>query len=131
MELASSYLFLQAKKLFPFKPSFSFRAKSDQKLLASTKLQQAIFRNRSEAFRQGKKGCYHDLKLYTNNWGFKLSKIKAKVYLWYADADKNVSLKMGKYYASQIPNSKLTIYPNEGHLILYTHYEEILKTLID
>ncbi|MBI3954879.1 alpha/beta hydrolase [Candidatus Gottesmanbacteria bacterium] len=130
MELASSYLFLQAKKLFPFKPSFSYRSKSDQNLLTSTKLQKAYSRNRSEAFRQGKKGCYHDLKLYINDWGFKLSDIKAKVFLWYGEDDKNVSVNMGKYYASQIPNSKLIIYPNEGHLILNTHYEEILKTLM-
>lgn len=131
MELASSYLFLQAKKFFPFKPSFSFRAKSDQKLLSSAKLQQEFIRNRNEAFRQGKKGCYKDLKIYTDDWGFNLSDIKIKVYLWYADADKNVSLNMGKYYASQIPNSKLVIYPNEGHLIFNTHNEEILKSLID
>ncbi len=131
MELASSFLFLQAKKLFPFKPSFSFRAKSDQKLLSSSKLQQEFIRNRTEAFRQGKKGCFRDLKIYTDEWDFKLSNIKAKVFLWYGEDDKNVSVNMGKYYASQIPNSKLVIYPNEGHLLLNTHSEKILKTLID
>lgn len=43
--------------------------------------------------------------------------------------DKNVSVAMGKYYASQIPNSKLTVYPNEGYLAQITHAEEILNTL--
>lgn len=32
------------------KPSFSYRAKSDQKLLTSANLQQAYLRNRSETF---------------------------------------------------------------------------------
>ncbi len=68
------------------------------------------------------------LELLTN-WDFDLKKIKVPVYLWYGEDDKNVSIAMGRYYASQIPNSKLTIYPNEGHLATRTHIEEILKTL--
>lgn len=130
MDLASSFLFLQTRKLFPVKLSYSFRAKSDQKVLSSLKLHKDMIRNRTEAFKQGKKGCAHELKLYTDDWGFKLTDIKANVYLWYGEDDKNVSIEMGKYYASQIPNSKLKIYPNEGHLILHTHHQEILKTLI-
>lgn len=34
---------------------------------------------------------------------------------------------MGKFYHAQIPNSKLIIYPGEGHLISRTHIEEILE----
>jgi pimeloyl-ACP methyl ester carboxylesterase len=130
MNLASSLLFLQAKKIFPNKPTFSFKAKSDQILLTSPKLQQELTRNRIEAFRQGKKGCALELKLYTGNWGFRLSDIKTKVYLWYGAMDKNVSIEMGKYYASQIPNSKLIIFPDEGHLIFQKHAEEILNKMI-
>lgn len=37
---------------------------------------------------------------------------------------------MAKYYQSQIANSKLKIYPHEGHLILFSHAEEILDELI-
>ena len=84
-----------------------------------------------EAFRQGIKGPSHDLKIYTNDWGFNLSEIKSKVYLWYGAKDKNVPLNMGKYYKSQIPNSELFIDPNGGHFSRYNFEEKILKILTD
>lgn len=130
MQISSSILLLQAKRLFPEKASFAYRAKADQKLLERASLRSDMIQNRSEAFRQGKKAAAMDLRLYTENWGFQLKDIKSKVLLWYGDADKNVSVKMGQYYATQIPKSKLKIYPNEGHMILATHAEEILIELI-
>jgi len=73
-----------------------------------------IFRDRKESLRQGIKAAATDLKLYASDWGFSLKDIKIPVYLWYGKSDKNVSLAMGKYYASQIPQSILTIYDG-GH----------------
>lgn len=85
--------------------------------------------NHKETFRQGLKGPMLDLDLYTKDWGFDLKDIKADVYLYYGDADKNVSLNMGKYYYELIPNSSLTVYSNEGHLSAITHQEEMLEEL--
>ena len=108
---------------------FLFGAKTDRKLYSDPKIRKIAKENYKEAFRQGYKGAELDLKLYTSDWGFKLKDIKVKVWLFYGEDDKNVSLEMGKYYASQIPNNKLTIYQREGHLISRTHVKEILKTL--
>lgn len=118
----------QARKIIPDFFSVSFRSKSDRKIM-STNVKQEIARNRDEAYRQGKEATALDLKIYTDDWGFPLHEIRSKVYLWYGEADKNVSLRMGKYYASQIKNSELVIYPNEGHFLIRRHGEEILKTL--
>ena len=87
-------------------------------------------KNRKESFAKGSKGAVKDLLLYTSAWGFDLKKIKSKVYLFYGEVDKNVTLAMGSYYHKQIKRSKLTVYPNEGHKISITHAEDILKTLI-
>lgn len=84
-----------------------------------------------EAFRQGIKGPCLELKIYTDDWGFKVKDIKTKTYLWYGAKDKCVSLNMGKYYKSQIPGSELFIDPYGGHLSRYNFEEKILKTLID
>jgi len=84
-----------------------------------------------EAFKNGIKGPVWDLKLYTDDWGFRLKDIKANVYLWYGAKDKNVSLNMGKYYKAQIPNSKLFIDENGGHLFRNNIEEEILRTLVN
>ncbi len=83
-----------------------------------------------EAFRQGIKGPELELKIYTDDWGFKLKDIKTKTYLWYGAKDKCVSLNMGKYYKSQIPGSELFIDPDGRHLSRYNFEEKILKTLI-
>ncbi len=108
---------------------FMFGAKADQKIFSDVNIRKRIRRNYQESFRNGYKGVELDLKLYTNDWGFKLSDIKSKVLLFYGADDKNVGIVMGKYYASQIKNSKLTIYPGEGHLCRINHEEEILKAL--
>src|SRR3989344_8029758 len=42
-----------------------------------------------------------DLKIYTDDWGFPLNKIKSEILLWYGEKDKNVSINMGKHYAFQ------------------------------
>lgn len=105
-----------------------FISKPD-KLLTTKSFNELTNISRKEAFKQGFKAAALDLKLYTDNWGFDLKKIKIPMFLWYGDADKSVSLNMGKYYASQIPNSKLKIYPNEGHYLQITHAEEILQQL--
>ncbi|MDO8451852.1 MAG: alpha/beta hydrolase [bacterium] len=130
VEISSTLLFLQTKKFLANTFAFSYQAKSDQALLRSPGARQEMLENRKEAFRQGKKGCAWDVRLYTSDWGFRLRDITAKVYLWYGASDKNVSVAMGKYYAAQIPGSTLTVYPNEGHFILKTHAEEIVKTLM-
>lgn len=130
-KFAASLHFLNAK----YGPAFGlhrflFGAKSDQKILASAKLRKLQRTAYKEAFRTGYKGVEQDLQLYTQYWGFNLKNITAKVLLFYGAADKNLSLKMGQYYAEEIPHSQLIVYPNEGHLVSWTHAEEILKNLL-
>lgn len=84
-----------------------------------------------EAFRQGIKGSSEELRIYTDDWGFKLKDIEAKVYLWYGAKDKCAPLNMGKHYKSQIPNSELFFDKDGGHLARYNFEEKILKTLIN
>lgn len=129
-DLAAKLHLSQARKIIPYFSSLVFMAKPDRKMI-SEKVKLEMLRNRDEAFKQGNKAVAQDLKIYTTDWGFSLSKIKAKVFLWYGDADKNVSVNMGEYYASQIKKSKLKVYPNEGHLLIRRHAKEILNKLVN
>lgn len=106
-----------------------FQAKEDRQMLKNKK-EMSNFASSKEAYRQGIKGPALDLKIYTDDWGFKLSDIKTNVYLWYGAKDKNVSLNMGKYYQSQIPNSELFINENGGHLFRKNCEEEIIRSLM-
>lgn len=131
MQVSSVALFLQARKHLPEYFSSAYRSKTDRAVLQTANLKQQILRNRSEAFRQGKRAAAKDLQIYTDDWGFPLQAIKPEVFLWYGDVDKQVSVEMGNYFARQIPRSQLTVYPNEGHLLIQTHAEEIIQTLIN
>lgn len=82
-----------------------------------------------EAYRQGVRAAAQDLILYTADWGFDISRIKAKVFLWYGGRDKAAPVAMGKYYAEMIPTSTFKVYPDEGHILSITHAEEIFNTL--
>lgn len=108
---------------------FNFVAKEDQRLMTEA-IKRELRESINEAFKKGIKGPAWDLNLYTNDWGFNLNDIKTKVFLWYGANDKNVPLAMGKYYASQISDSKLTILEG-GHLSRKQHMEEIIKALVD
>lgn len=125
----SSFLGLLETKLLPINVSSLFLVSKPDKLMSTKSFRKTMHQSRREAFRQGIKATAQDLKIYSNNWGFNIKNIKIPVHLWYGGADKTVSLKMGNYYASQIPNSKLKVYPNEGHYCQITHAEEILKLL--
>lgn len=104
---------------------------SADKQLRNDSFKKTMQRDRLESIRQGAKGAALDLELYTKNWGFELKEIRVPVFLWYGENDKNVSLAMGKYYASQIPKSKLTVFPGGGHFSWWVHAEEVVKTLTD
>lgn len=107
-----------------------FQAKVDRDLVKSKSVTDNLI-SCKEAYRQGIKGATLDLKLYTDDWGFKLSDIKTKVYLWYGAKDENVSIEMGKYYKSQISNSKLFIDKEGGHLFRTKHEQQILNILLN
>lgn len=105
-----------------------FISKPD-KLLLTKSFKELTRESKQEAFRQGFKAAALDLKIYTQDWGFDLREIKVPVYLWYGDLDKSVSVNAGKYFASQIPNSKLKVFSSEGHYLQVNHAEEILRQI--
>jgi pimeloyl-ACP methyl ester carboxylesterase len=49
--------------------------------------------------------------------------------IWHGDRDPAVPLDVARFYDRVIPTSELRIFPGEGHLVLWSHAEEILRTL--
>ena len=127
--LGSLYHSIESRYFPTLFSKIAFLSKSDQKMIHE--VEDGLTKTSREAFVQGPKGAAKDLVLYTSPWGFDLTKIKAKVFLWYGEDDKNVPLAMGKYFERKIKGSKLTVYPDEGHLISVTHAEEIFNALTD
>ncbi|MFC2072798.1 alpha/beta fold hydrolase [Chloroflexota bacterium] len=85
-----------------------------------------------EAFRSGTRGVYHEAKLYTRSWKFRLQDIPVRVHLWHGELDVNVPISVGHYVADAIPNCDSVFLKEEAHLSLsYHHIREILSVLVD
>lgn len=75
-------------------------------------------------------GVVTDFVLASKDWGFTPGSINAEVYLWSGSADHNTPPAMTHYLSMQLPNNRTFMLPDEGHLSLYVHWEEILERLV-
>ncbi|MBN2548908.1 MAG: alpha/beta hydrolase [Anaerolineales bacterium] len=105
--------------------------KADREIFAGVGMRQIFIENFSEAFRQGTDGVAWEGWLLARPWGFELKAIAAPVFLWQGEADVTVTPAMGYFMANGIPDCSARFLPGEGHLILFTHWREILARLTD
>jgi pimeloyl-ACP methyl ester carboxylesterase len=86
-----------------------------------------------EAFRQGAEGVTHEYTIERQNWPFELEDIQAPtVLVFHGDEDTAVHPKVGEYVCSRIPScDEPTIYPGEGHSVVYYRYEEIIQAMLE
>jgi pimeloyl-ACP methyl ester carboxylesterase len=106
------------------------RPPSDQALMDQPEIRELCINSEVEAFQHGIDGYAWDVRLITSPWGFPIKEIQVPVQIWHGTADNAASIRMAKYMAESIPNSHLNIYPDEGHMLLLSHWEEILTQLI-
>ena len=50
--------------------------------------------------------------------------------LWYGEEDTLTPLQMGRYLESRIDGAQLTVFPGEGHMAAFTHWDEVVAALI-
>ncbi len=83
-----------------------------------------------EIRQQGSDGLADDLAALTNSWGFHLQSLRPPVDVWWGEADVFSLPVVGKRMAELIPKATLRLEPQAGHLILFSHWEAILRQLI-
>jgi pimeloyl-ACP methyl ester carboxylesterase len=69
------------------------------------------------------------LLLFVTPWGFTPEEIHVPTTIWHGDRDPAVPLGVGEFFDRTIPDSSLHVLPGEGHLLLWSHAEEILASL--
>lgn len=79
-----------------------------------------------EAGRHGAKGAVHDYRAL-GDWGFPLERVEMPVSLWQGDADQFVPMRQAEELVAAAPGATLRPCPGEGHLVMVTHAEEILR----
>ena len=82
-----------------------------------------------EAMRQGTDGCAWDNVAWVGPWATDLSAVTAPTWLWYGSDDPLAPLSHGEWLLERLPNAALVVRPGEGHLGIYTHWDEIASTL--
>ena len=102
----------------------------DQEVLKNKSVMTVIENMFTEAFRNGSQGvAYEILHLLVKDWGFELNKIQVPVTLWQGKKDNNLPYQWAELMKNEIQNASLTLYPEEGHLIIFKHAEEIFTNL--
>ena len=73
-----------------------------------------------------------DLALFARPWEFTPAAVGVvPVLLWHGDADKVVPLRIGRYFAREIPRCRATFIAGGGHLMLVDHAGEIMEAVRD
>ncbi len=106
------------------------RPPADDEVLSDPEIRAVCVQSETEAFRHGLLAFSWDARLITCPWGFSLNEIKVPVQLWHGTADDSTSIRMARYMADKIPNCKLIVCEDEGHMLLIPHWEEILAALL-
>jgi pimeloyl-ACP methyl ester carboxylesterase len=103
----------------------------DQTVARRPEVRKSIVDSYRRAFAHGTRGQVHDWAVIAAPWGFRADEIQVEVQLWHGDADDRVPLHHAEYLAGAIPQCELAILQGEGHMIAFSHIEEILMALTE
>lgn len=86
-----------------------------------------------EALRQGAEGTAHDFTIERLDWPFELEEIHSPtVLVIHGEEDFGVHPGIAEYVCTRIPSCDApTIYPGEGHSVVYYRYEEIIRAILE
>jgi pimeloyl-ACP methyl ester carboxylesterase len=103
---------------------------ADQALMADPDIRARFDAAKAETIARGPEGYARDLfLLYVAPWGFGPEEITVRTRIWHGGEDAAVSPRIADFFAETIPESRLHLIPGAGHLLLWSHAEEILRSL--
>lgn len=101
---------------------------ADKALLTQPGVRHAFENMVKGAFEQGARAAAYDWAIIARPWGFSLREITMPVHIWHGEADTSVSVEHARILAETIPDAHTRFFPNEGHLLIVTHFEELLDS---
>ncbi len=102
----------------------------DQRIVDRPEVRAMMLATLREIFRKGSRGLAREAWLFSRPWRFRPEDIAVDVLVWHGGADLTVPPSMGRYMAGAIPRSHTKYLPDEGHLMVFDHLEEILSALV-
>jgi pimeloyl-ACP methyl ester carboxylesterase len=101
----------------------------DQATCTDPVMWRMLLETASEPFRSGTGGLYDDTLAVARPWGFAPEGIETPVWLWQGDADASVLPALADELAQKLPHCHASVLPEEGHFLVFTHWQSILQTL--
>ena len=83
----------------------------------------------AEAWQHGTAGMYDHRHAVALPWGFTPAEVGLPTGIWHGTANSEISPGMAEHLAQVMPRASLTMLPGEGHLLLFTHWADILRQL--
>jgi pimeloyl-ACP methyl ester carboxylesterase len=103
----------------------------DKAILRVPEIRSMMIASYQEGSRQGMQAVVSDLAVSVRPWGAWIEEVRGRVRLWYGDADRLATPNMGKHLADIIPDACLTIWPHQGHLVVWDAWDEIMAYLAE
>jgi pimeloyl-ACP methyl ester carboxylesterase len=101
---------------------------SDSEVLHRPEVRTIFHESLAEMFRSGTLGSAWEIGMLARPWGFRPQDIRCRVCLWHGEDD---TFHKGYGLAETIPNCETHILPNQGHLLFFNHWKEILTQLLE
>jgi pimeloyl-ACP methyl ester carboxylesterase len=101
----------------------------DRRVATDPRVRDSLADSFTLAFRQGVRGQVHDWGIISSPWGFRPEDIHAPVRLYHGAHDGRVPLHHARDLAKRIPHADLSEFPDEGHMLIFSHAEEILTAI--
>ena len=98
----------------------------DRRVAAQPRVRDSLADSYTLAFRQGVRGQVQDWAIIASPWGFRPEDIDVPIQLHHGRLDDRVPLHHARDLAARIPHCQLTEYQGEGHMLAFSHAEEIL-----
>ncbi len=103
---------------------------ADKELIYTPENFNMLAQDVTEGFRPGWQGAAHDDIVLARDWDFDLGNIQVRMDIWQGEADVSVPRHEGEYLHSHIPSSHVTFLPDEGHMLIFKRWGEILEALL-
>ena len=101
---------------------------ADQIAIAEPGLRSTILASVRTAFDQGGRGVARDLIIYSRPWGFDLSSVRQRVWLWHGVQDGTVPITFAHAMAHALPDCVAEFAPDEAHFSLPVNRSEAVMT---
>lgn len=101
----------------------------DRQVLGNPRLRASITVGLRASVRRGEYEVAQEVMLAAREWRVDMGKVTMPVQLWHGDRDPLVSSSGAEKLVRLLPDARLLFIPGAGHYLLYSHWQELLRSM--